>query len=378
MSLSPEQIILESWSTIAAAASAAVFITPLIFPSMRKQIFVNLISYAALCTFMTSLGTWLGFPDDGSTACSAQAFIISFFSKASWFWLTIISLELFSIFVYEKFFFTQPSLYMNLAVWPLTLFLTLIPLATSKFGRTSDDKSDGWCFLSGDDTDSDITLWSIISIYIPFFVCLVLMVFFAIFVRLQAFSTNKDRIYVWDPIFKIINSMFLYPIFFITWFPFVILSIVDGYSGYSDSGASKVAVDFGNILSTQLGSFVFLIFFWTSAEARFRWSWLLASPCFGSPKYNPYDDANSATPTADLSRPLIDTEEGDRLSSHDSDLYKDNWRGNRASRITTVQNRFPLLYEFFGRFMTDTEIQYEIKDAASPVKIKPSATRFDK
>lgn len=375
MTFTPEQIILEVWSTIAAVASAVVFLTPIIFPSMQKQIFMKLISYAALCTFMTSFGTWFGFPDDGSASCTAQAFIISFFSKASWFWLTIISVELFSIFVIDKFFFAQPALYMNLAVWPLSLILTLIPLSTTRFGRTNDDKSDGWCFLTGDDTDANIELWSIISIYLPFFICLVLMSFFAIFVRCTALATNSEgKRFVWDPVFKLANSMFLYPIFFITWFPFVILSIVNGYNGYDDSGASAVAVDFGNILSTQLGTFVFLILFWSSAEARFRWTWLFAQPCYGAPKVNPYDD--SFPHTAGMSEPLIASEEGDRMSSHDSDLFKDNWNGNRASRVTTVQNRFPLLYEFFGRFMLDTDIQYEIKDVASPHKIKPSGTRF--
>ena len=376
MSFTPDEIILEVWSTIAAAASAVVFLTPVIFPSMRKQIFVQLISYAALCTFMTSLGTWFGFPDDGSMACTAQAVIISFFSKASWFWLTIISLELFSIFVYEKYFFTQPALYMNLAVWPLTLFLTFIPLSTTKFGRTADDKTDGWCFLTGNDTDSAITLWSIISIYLPFFICLVLMSGFAVYTRVKALTADSDGklLRIWDPVYKLVNSMFLYPIFFITWFPFVILSIVNGYNGYADTGASAVAIDFGNILSTQLGTFVFLIFFWTSAEARFRWIWVLASPCYGSPKVNPYDDSFSATAT--LSEPLIGSEEGDRISSHDSDVFRDNWSGNRASRVTTVQNRFPLLYEFFGRFMLDTDIQYEVKDAVSPIKAKPLGTQF--
>jgi len=272
-------------------------------------------------------------------------------------------------------------LYMNLAVGPLTIVLTLIPLSTTKFGRTADDKTDGWCFLTGNDTDSNITLWSIISIYLPFFICLVLISGFAVYTRAMAQNRHSDsdgkKINTWEPVYKLVNSMFLYPIFFITWFPFVILSIINSYNGYSDTNNSlRVAITFGNILSTQLGTFVFLIFFWTSAEARFRWAWLLASPCYGSPKVNPYDDSFSTTATATLSEPLIGSEEGDRLSSHDSDVYRDNWTGNRASRVTTVQNRFPLLYEFFGRFMLDTDIQYEIKDTVSPVKAKPLPTQF--
>lgn len=394
--LAPEQIVLVVWSSINAVLSGIVLITPGVFPNLQQQTFVQLMTWTALCTFMTSIGTFIGFPDDGSAACGVQSFVISFFVKASWFWLTLIAMELYWIFKFESLvlenlvnFFSKITgntganrmssenmrhILRHFFVWSLSLILTLLPLSTSDFGRTDDGRDSAMCFISGSNTSKTVMAWSFASIYVPFFVCLILLLFFALQLYYSLKSTQSMGEILWGPIEWQMINLFLYPIYFITWLPFVVLSINDNFGGGSDDGGYNFAVDFGNILSTQLGTFVFLIFFITSYEARHRWFHLLFCPLWRVEHY-------------DIKQPLLDECKSPLVNEwiddpanpprfHQTIVVEPDWCGQRSNRLTTVRNFFPLLFKYLGQFMPDALIQYKVEDDAPSPQNKPSSTKF--
>lgn len=388
--LAPEQIVLIVWSAINATLSAIVMYTPAQFPNLQKQTFVQLMFWTAVCTFATSFGTWIGFPDDGSAACGVQSFIISFFVKASWFWLTLTAAELFWIFQFDEDFFSEgfinrlvnfsqdtvtddqmTHIVRHSLVWSVSLFLTLIPLSDSAFGRTDDGRDSAMCFLSGSVTDKKVLAWSFVTVYVPFFLCLLALLFFAI--QLHCSLKEVEEGQLWGPIQWQMVNLFLYPVYFITWLPFVVISIIDNLGEGKNDGGYNFAVDFGNILSTQLGTFVFLIFFITSYEARHRWLQTLFCPRW---KVSHYDT------DPDLKQPLCPAPHTDAShpdpgrDRHETVVVEDNWCGQRSNRLTTVRNNFPKLFKFLGQFMPDALIQYKVADDAPLPQDKPSATKF--
>jgi len=147
------------FAIFAALCSASILLTAAMFPDMTKQLFMKMVMYISLCTMVANIMAAVGFPDGDTRMCTAQAIVVNLFFKASWFWTTCLSLEIYYIFLYEKHGLSLKQ--MHMICWPLAIFCTVIPLTTSSFGRSDDLFTEGWCFLRTKTSFQEI-LWSLL------------------------------------------------------------------------------------------------------------------------------------------------------------------------------------------------------------------------
>lgn len=259
------------FAAFAATCSASVLLTAAMFPDMTKQLFLKMVMYISFCTMVANIFAAVGFPGGNTRMCTTQAIIVNLFFKASWFWTTCLSLEIYSIFLYGKHGLSL--VYMHLICWPLALFLTVIPLTTSSFGRSDDMFTEGWCFLRTKTSFQEI-LWAFVTFYSPLMLCIGLMIYFSVRIHLKYLDFNLQTD---NPHIKaVVDSMFLYPVcLIVTWGPILIVSILANFEILDQSSEFASTYNIVTILATQTGAFITLIFFWKSAEARFRWyEWL--------------------------------------------------------------------------------------------------------
>jgi hypothetical protein len=85
------------FSALAAFLSGLVLLTVMVFPDMQKRLFMNIILWISASNLCASIASAWGFPNAGTELCSAQAFAVPFFYKASWLWTTVLSYNIWKI-----------------------------------------------------------------------------------------------------------------------------------------------------------------------------------------------------------------------------------------------------------------------------------------
>lgn len=265
------EFIYSMFAIFAALCSSSILVTVVMFPDMMKQLFTKIIMYILFCTMVANIMAAFGFPDGDTRMCTTQAILVNLFFKASWFWTTCLSHEIYSLFIYEKHGLTL--IQMHAICWSLAIFFTMIPLTTSSFGRSDDLFTEGWCFLRTKTSFQEI-LWSFVTFYSPLTICIILMIYFSIRIHLKYkdFNLQIDD----SPMKTVVDSMFLYPIcLIVTWGPILVVSILANFEILEQNADFASTYDIVTIFATQTGSFITIIFFWKSAEARYRWyTWL--------------------------------------------------------------------------------------------------------
>jgi hypothetical protein len=259
------------FSCLSGFCSFSVLLTVLVFPTMRRRGFIQMIICISLSEFVASVVSAFGFPRDSSALCPIQSFFTLFSYKCSWVWTTALCHQLHNVIVEGKYGLSM--LQMHIICWGIPLVSTLLPLVSTEYGRDDDTTFPlGWCFLEGKATA--ILLWTIFSFYLTFFVCLLVMTYYLVRLHIQFrgidLKTQHPDVYV------IYDAMKLYPLgMALAWSPNIVCSMIAN-SGYVPDTAS-----FGDIynsltiLATQDGTITALIFFLKSKEAQFRWKALL-------------------------------------------------------------------------------------------------------
>lgn len=376
LGLNTNQFILEVFSIFSGVCSATVILTVLIFPSLRKQKFVNIMAHINLCTLFASAGVSIGFPSNNSLSCIPQSIIVTFFSRASWFWITFLSLELHSLFMYRKNTITVPI--MNVITWILTSLVTFLPLINSTYGRSDNEDIQGWCYLSGDDTDQNVITWTIVSLYAPLAVCILLTTIFAIRVRC---ASGWQDLYSDFPIIQILSqTSFAYPLSLLaSWVLFALISACFNFSYYEDAKWFDGAQTAATGLAPQLGTMMTFIFFLTSEEARRRWAGVFRCCCC-------YCCGASVETDDELNEPLIfessdiesrflgDNATGEYFANNIMKASLQAFIGNLGIRGTGKgSNSSRGGGSNFNRFIETDGRQISINDGPSPVMAKPTS-----
>ena len=257
-------------SAFSAVCSSSIIFTGLLFPDMRKRLFMKIVMYIAICSTIANATSAFGLiHNEKSPLCTTQSFITMWLYKSTWLWTTALSYHLFCIVFYGHY--NPRPILINCICWILPLVVSLLPLSTNAYGRDDDSGSNiyGWCFIKGNGKTGPI--WSLLTFNIFQFVCIILVGYylFRITVRYGSMNIRTD----YPEIYKIVISMALYPAgFFITWTPNLIFSIILNFGGASRS--SEMTNTIFNalcILATQSGTFLTVAFFWNCPEARRRW-----------------------------------------------------------------------------------------------------------
>lgn len=258
-------------SIISAALSFSVLLTAIMFPEMRKKMFMQIIIMLSLCDFAASVGSALGFPTDNSLLCPAQGVITTFFYRASWFWSVILNYQLYGVVMSGKLLLTP--LKMHGICWTVALLITIMPFfAKASYGR-EDDYDNGWCFIY---VSSDYTFLILYSsmVLAPLIVSISMLFYFSF--RLFWKFLNIDTKILSPPIYEVLDMLRLYPVAMtINWLPNLVVSFIVDFIPPQNHSVWNIVLSAATILATQNGTFSALIFFIKSKEARCRWRHLL-------------------------------------------------------------------------------------------------------
>lgn len=261
------------FSAISAGFSGCVVLTEIIFPGVllsESRPFSTLIFFISLTDFGGSVGNALGFPLNGSAACTAQAFITLFLFPASWFYTTALVWQLRCALIVKN-----STVEMNLihfTIWPLSFLLSLLPLSTNTFGEDDAYSGESPCNIGGNSQDANAWLLSTFLGVLLF--CFVFMAAVTIetFVRISNTRIDFSR-----PELFILRTASLYPLgMLVTWGPRVIKDYFNAFGVLHATFEVSEGID---IWATQYGTVLAIIFSLTCSEARYKWSALLAGVC---------------------------------------------------------------------------------------------------
>lgn len=257
-------------ASISLLMSSLVLLTALAFRSMRRKLFMQIITFIAICDIFTSGASLVGFPADGTPACSTQAFLISFFVKGMWLWTTVLCYQLYAMFQNGKVSLSYPA--MHGIVWGISLVTTLLPLSTGTFGRQGPNERVEWCFLTAKDRTWYI-VWQTVDWLAVIQLCLlVLAVLLVQWIIVMRDSTRRAKM---SPrLISVMNSLYLYPMAMVlSWSPTMIANICIFYIATPIVESSYV-LSLAGCLAVSNGTFQSLIFFYKSHEAQMRWKFV--------------------------------------------------------------------------------------------------------
>jgi hypothetical protein len=255
-----------AFSIVSVICSFLVIVTGVTFPPMRQRLFMKILMYISASTTIATITSSFGMVSN-APLCGLQSFFTSWLFKTSWAWTTVLSYHLYCI-VFHGFFVPRPLL-MHILCWVVPLIMTLLPLSTNVYGRSSDDFVLGWCYLDGNENFA--AFWSLTTISAFLVVCLAWNAFFL--VRIYVRYRTMDIRHAYPEVYTILRSMVLYPAsFFITWFPNLMYSIVINFGGVDpDDLYARILFNALAIWATQFGTVLTFIFFYISEEARSKW-----------------------------------------------------------------------------------------------------------
>lgn len=90
-------------SLLSILGSASVNISFLIFPEFLKKQAYEIVNYFAFSTLMTSVGSVVGLPADGTPACWFEGIVTNIFTLSSIAWNHIIVYNLYCIIIDREF-----------------------------------------------------------------------------------------------------------------------------------------------------------------------------------------------------------------------------------------------------------------------------------
>lgn len=153
-------------SSFSAALSVSVVITLLMFrrKTLLRKPYLQIILYIFISNSLTSIGSSVGFPRDGSALCWFQGITTNVFTLSSCLWTLLIPFVLMRI-LNAKMRTTAVtvSLYFHVLCWGIPIFVTLLPLLNMTYGSPP-----GWCWIV-DTNDTPAwapRLWYWVSYYI--------------------------------------------------------------------------------------------------------------------------------------------------------------------------------------------------------------------
>ena len=254
---------------LSAICSFSVMLTPVLFPSMmRKKIFMQVIFFCSFSDCVASFIMSFGFPS--GTLCVVQGALSYYFYRASWIWVFLLTLQLYSVVINGRLKLT--IYHLHFIAWGGSLVFELIPLSTNAYGM--DDGGEGYqpCTLIYGANPQMGEKWIIATFVAPLILCLVLMLILT--ARLWLRYRTKELLKT--PIVASIRILTYYPASMILfWLPYIPVSVMLNIQYFRPKTADWIALYVTLAWGSGYGVILALIFFSNSEEARKRWHYLL-------------------------------------------------------------------------------------------------------
>lgn len=239
----------------------------------------------SLCDLLGCFGNTFGFLDPTShpNLCFFQAFSYLYFFPASWIWTTMFCYHLKCLMLYKKLFLGVIS--MHCIGWGLPLFLVLLPTIDDiGFGINEDYVGKTVCNLTSDRKNISSYWYAVIFLGI-LFLCFSFMTYMtyeiACYMKEARYNSNIgnrdsniiDRNGTFTKTFELYNILKLYPSAMAVWIPNLIIGYICIFLFNSRSPDTTVSIVLmiTEIIFTQNGTLLTIIFFLTSKLARQKW-----------------------------------------------------------------------------------------------------------
>ncbi len=206
--------------SLSAIFSFSVVLTPLMFPTMmRRKVFMQIIFFCSLSDCIASVIMAIGFPH--GPLCTAQEALIYYFYRASWIWVVLLTLQLYSLVMSGKL--SLNIYHLHAIAWGTSLIFECIPLSTNNYGEGDENQGYKPCGIAYGTNPKMTNVWIIATFLSPLIVCLFLMCFF--FARLWLWHRAKEKRD--ERVVNTIRILALYPIsMFVFWVPNVIIALM--------------------------------------------------------------------------------------------------------------------------------------------------------
>ena len=260
------------FSALSAACSASIVLTGLVFPSMMlspMHPFSNMLFMIALCDSISSISFSFGFPLDGSTLCTTQAFLTWFFTPASWLWSSALVYQMYCIVVHKKLHLSTTHL--HTIIWTLCCLITFLPLIQVQYGQDDVYNGDIFCFAKCNGSEMDCYLWEIGLYQATLQISIIMMI--AYLCKISCYLNNaKEEIVGRERV--LFQSLCWYPIGLIACWTFLVIMV--WIISFKDSHiVTLLQIHTALIMSTQYGTICCITFFSSSSLVRQRWIDLL-------------------------------------------------------------------------------------------------------
>lgn len=257
-------LVLQIAAFLSVCCSASIISTAILFPTMRKKLFMQIICYISMADLAgNSLYMTSNRPPNGSFRCGLEGFINLYAYPVSWLWSTVLMYFLYNLAVKGKLPLSLPIF--HCICWLVPLVFTLLNLTTNSYGRSDDYPDYEVCVLDGNFEDGMI--WHTVTYDCLWLFCIIIMAF--MYFRILCLRNGDLAISVEK--FKLATkTLGKYPIaLFIFWFPhmlsvFVLRTVLYKYHIIEYYIAALVIKIFHGVATT-------MIFFFDSAEARENW-----------------------------------------------------------------------------------------------------------
>ena len=172
---------------------------------VRGKSLVHVVMMIAIADTMTAFSIAFGYPEAGPL-CSAQGFLLIFFSRMSWFFTDVLIFQLFYIVVFKKYFLSVK--HMHCIVWPLNI----LPYTT---GTTYGEKDGQVCFFGqGKGSFGAVVAWNQYTLTIELFISfaiIIILTFVVLFYCLNMNTTMTSHLYLAQKIRESWSIVILYP-----------------------------------------------------------------------------------------------------------------------------------------------------------------------
>lgn len=257
-------VILQVAAILSVCCSGSVIATALLFPQMRKKLFMQIICYISVADLAGNALYIPSYrPPNGSFACSLEGFVNLYAYPVSWLWTTVLMYFLYSLALTGKLPLSLPIF--HTICWFVPLVFTLLNLTTNTYGRSDDYPSYEVCVLDGNYKDG--TIWHTTTYDCLWLFCIVIMGY--MYFRILCLRNGDLAISVEK--FKLATkTLGKYPIaLLIFWFPhmlsvFLLRVILERYHAVEYYVASLVVKILHGVATA-------MIFFFDSPEARHLW-----------------------------------------------------------------------------------------------------------
>lgn len=251
--------------SISSAIASALVLTTLLFPHIRKKLYVQIIMNISFCNFMSSLGSACGYAKKGSAGCFWEGVTTNLFPVASVLWTNVIVAILIYIVQYGQVFECNTGVY--LICWCIPILATFLPFINSTYDTAYNS---GWCFVVPDDPDNKfwIFFWYWCAFYawiwLGIIAGIIMYVYLESTVRKLSFSDTKTSVK------KIYRRLLMYPfIIILCWF---IICFNDMYGIFMPPPKySNVLKMIGNSLACSQGLITSLYYLHMNPELFSAW-----------------------------------------------------------------------------------------------------------